>query len=123
MCPADGAALDDRAGETSKRGNRRDLARQVKLVLRRARGLAGIARGQPQAGEPNRQIDEEDEAPADQRDQAAADEGTSGQRQTCARRPDADGAAARLVVGIGMAEQREGIRDQNCRAEPLSTLQ
>ena len=82
-----------------------------------ARGLAGIAPGQPQPGETDRQVDQKDRAPADQRDQRAADQRSRGQREARAGRPDADRTSARLLVGIGVAEQRQRIRHQDRRRQ------
>ncbi|MET4035390.1 hypothetical protein ABMB68_006882 [Bradyrhizobium sp. RT4a] len=85
----------------------------------RPRGLAGVAPAQPQAGKTDRQVDQEDRAPADQRDQCAADEGTGSERQARSGGPDRHGAATRAGVHIGMIEQRQGIRHQDRRRQPL----
>ena len=119
IVPTGCAAFDDGAGKRAERCDRGDLAGQVDLSFPRARGLAGKTPGQPQAGKPDRQIDQKDRAPAYQRDQAAADQRTGRQRDARAGRPDGDRASARLVVDIGVAEQRERIRHENGRRHAL----
>jgi hypothetical protein len=107
------AGFDQRARQHAKGCDRRDLAGQVELALGQPRRLAGKAPGQPQSGEPDRQIDQEDRAPSGQRDQRTAEEGARGQRQARACRPHRNRAAARLRIGIGMVEQRQRVRHQD----------
>ncbi|MEZ0054746.1 hypothetical protein ABIF26_000254 [Bradyrhizobium elkanii] len=83
------------------------------------RGFTGKAPGEPQAGQADRQVDQKDRAPADQRDQSAADERAGGQRKARARGPDPDRASPRLLVFVGMAEQRQRVRHQDGRGQPL----
>src|SRR5262249_14736756 len=100
MAPAERAALDQGAGQHTERRDRRDLARQIDLTLRELRRLLSITPGKPEAGGADWQVDQEDQAPADQRDQHAAYERARGQRGGRACSPDADRAAARLRIGI-----------------------
>ena len=81
IAPAARAALDQAAREGTERDNRRGLTRQVDLTLLEARGLRRMTPGEPQAGQSDRQVDQEDRAPADQRDQCSADERAGRQRQ------------------------------------------
>jgi hypothetical protein len=73
IAPAAFAAFDHRRGQRSQRQHRRGLARYVDRARRRARGLGRVAPGQPDADKADRQIDQEDAAPAGERDQRAAD--------------------------------------------------
>jgi hypothetical protein len=80
MVPPQRAPFDDRTGERTKGSDRGDLSRQIDFSVRRSRRLAGEAPGQPQASKADREIDEKDRAPADQRNQRAA-----GKRACCQR--------------------------------------
>src|SRR5689334_7167309 len=100
MIEAERAALDQRARKAPECQDRGRLARQVELMLRMAYCLGRILRGQPQSDQADRQVDEEDRAPAHQRNQSAADKGTCGQSEARARGPNADRAAASLFVRI-----------------------
>ena len=51
------------------------------------------AKRQPQAGETDRQVDQKDRTPAEERDQRAANQGTRSQREARARGPDGNRAA------------------------------
>jgi len=119
--PSERAALDNCAGEKAERCDRGDLTRQVYPALRRSRRLAGKAPRQPQPRKADRQINEEDRAPADQCDQAAAHNGTSRQRKACAGGPDTDRASTSFFVRIGVTEQRQRVRHQNGGRQALGT--
>jgi len=95
------------------------LAGQVELVLRMARGLGHMGRGEPEADKPDRQVDQEDRAPTDQRDQGTADERPRGQRKTRARRPHGHCTTPRPVVGKSVVEQRQRVRHQDRCAKAL----
>ncbi|MGY4424337.1 hypothetical protein ACVWY2_006786 [Bradyrhizobium sp. JR6.1] len=72
MAPAEHAALYQGAGQPTECCDRRDLPRQINLALREPRRLLGVTPGEPEARGANRQVDKKDRAPADQRDQRAA---------------------------------------------------
>jgi hypothetical protein len=106
IAPAAFAAFDHRRGERSQRQDRRDLARYVERGRRQALGLGRIAPGQPDADKADRQIDQEDAAPAGECDQQAADQWSGGQRETRACRPNTDRPMALAFLLIGVIEQR-----------------
>ena len=62
------------------------LPRQIEIALR-ARRIGGVAPGQPQTGKADRQIDQKDAAPTEQRDQSAANQRPCGEREAGACGP------------------------------------
>ncbi len=119
MAPAKRAAFDDRAGKTTKGCDRRALARQIDLALLMSWGLGGIAPAQPQAGETDRQIDQEDRPPANQRNQAAANQRPGDQCEAGTGGPNSHRATALFFVRVGVAEQRKGVGNENGGTESL----
>jgi hypothetical protein len=87
--PTVAPTLDDGGRENSQETDSRGLPRQIELMLA-AGGIGRIAPSQQQTGEADRQIDQKDASPAEQCNQAAADQRSSGESQTGASRPQAD---------------------------------
>ena len=94
------SAFDQRGGDRAERCDRQELSGQVEFALRRTRGFAGIAPGQPETGQTDRQVDQKNRTPPVQRDEAAADQGSCGQRETRTGRPGPDRTAAFAVASL-----------------------
>nr|WP_220795180.1 hypothetical protein [Gluconacetobacter sacchari] len=78
-----------------------------------------MARGQPETEHADRQIDEEDGAPARDGDQEPADDRPRGKRDSTAGTPPPHRPIAFLGVVKGLTQQRERIRDQERGPDPL----
>jgi hypothetical protein len=88
-----------------------------------ARGRQGrrldAAAGQPQARDPQRDIDEEDAAPAELVDQHAAHQRACRAGDRHDRRPGRQHAVAHLLVVVGVGEQAQGTGHEQGRAQAL----
>ena len=93
---------------------------KIEPVLGGRRGLFRAEQGRHEAQDADGQVDEKDTAPAAHGDEAAADQGTGGERQAGAGRPYRHGAGALARLAIGMVEQGERVRHQDRRSDALN---
>ena len=111
---------EDRQAEGGQAETRRREKRAGAIEGRRVVGpaLVDLAPGEPRGDGADRQVDEEDRAPADRIDEPAADERAEGAGDRTGGRPRADGAAARFALEGG-TEQGQAGRHQQCGADAL----
>jgi len=98
--PARRPTLDNGCSEATERADGEYLASQIELPMRRRFRLDRPTPGNPKARDPDRQVDQENAAPTDQGDQAAAGQRARGQSEAGSGSPDSYGATALLFVGV-----------------------
>ena len=115
--------LDHRADERRQRDDRQHLPGQIDAARARGLSLIGdpcVSRGDPCGA--NRQVDPENRAPAERRDQHSADDRPRRDRHRACRRPYPDRVRAQApVVAARLVEKRERVRQHRRRADALQS--
>ena len=123
--PAEGCRLDEACGQRTEGEDGPRLTGKVELVgvAIGPAGRAGVRPGepgrQPEADRPDRQVDEEDAAPAQGPDQYPADQGAGGQRHRPAGCPGPDRGRPGRRVGVGRVQKGQGARHEERRTDAL----
>lgn len=113
------AGFDHRAGEREQRCQSKRLPRRIETSGGRL-GIRYVAPREPDAGEADWHIDQEDAAPTEPIDQHPAQHRPRRQRDARRCRPKADGAAARRrILAAGLRRQGQRARHQQRGADTL----
>ena len=106
--PAEGACLRDGRRQAGHRRGAQHLAGHVKGAPDGPDRPGRMADGRPDAEQPDRQVDQEDAASAEPRDQRAAEHGSCSKREAAGPGPQADRRGAFPRVRERAVEERHG---------------